>query len=126
KCSLARYWPRQTHRRLRIAHSMPPMRLQTSACPNLRGATLGRCFSLQVRNGSSTNGLRWSAERIASGKMRASSTRRWLRFRAEKRETDTETDMMSALEEKLKEAIVGELKRQAADKPQALSVSDSP
>jgi hypothetical protein len=34
--------------------------------------------------------------------------------------------MTSALDEKLKEAIVGELKRQAADKPQALSVSDSP
>ena len=34
--------------------------------------------------------------------------------------------MTSALDEKLKEAIVGELKRQAADKPQALGVSDSP
>jgi hypothetical protein len=45
---------------------------------------------------------------------------------AEKRAIDTETEMTSALDEKLKEAIVGELKRQAADKPQALSVSDSP
>jgi hypothetical protein len=43
-----------------------------------------------------------------------------------KREIDTETEMTSALDEKLKEAIVGELKRQAADKPQALGVSDSP
>jgi hypothetical protein len=34
--------------------------------------------------------------------------------------------MPSALDEKLKEAIVGELKRQAADRPQTLSVSDSP
>jgi hypothetical protein len=33
--------------------------------------------------------------------------------------------MPSALDEKLKEAIVGELKRQAADKPQSLGVSDS-
>ena len=33
--------------------------------------------------------------------------------------------MVSALDEKLKEAIVGELKRQAADKPQSLNVSDS-
>jgi len=33
--------------------------------------------------------------------------------------------MVSALDEKLKEAIVGELKRQAADKPQSLSVNDS-
>ena len=33
--------------------------------------------------------------------------------------------MPSALDEKLKEAIVGELKRQAADRPQTLSVSDS-
>jgi hypothetical protein len=32
---------------------------------------------------------------------------------------------MSALDEKLKEAIVGELKRQAADSPQSLSVNDS-
>ena len=34
--------------------------------------------------------------------------------------------MTSALGEKLREAIVGELKRQAADKPEALRVSDSP
>jgi hypothetical protein len=34
-------------------------------------------------------------------------------------------EMASALDEKLKEAIVGELKRQAADKPQSLSVSAS-
>jgi hypothetical protein len=33
--------------------------------------------------------------------------------------------MASASDEKLKEAIVGELKRQAADKPQLLSVNDS-
>jgi hypothetical protein len=33
--------------------------------------------------------------------------------------------MASALDEKLKEAIVGELKRQAADKPQSLRISDS-
>ena len=33
--------------------------------------------------------------------------------------------MVSALDEKLKEAIVGELKRQSADKPQSLSVNDS-
>jgi hypothetical protein len=33
--------------------------------------------------------------------------------------------MVSTLDEKLKEAIVGELKRQAADKPQSLSVNDS-
>lgn len=33
--------------------------------------------------------------------------------------------MASALDEKLKEAIVGELKRQAADKPQSLTVSAS-
>jgi hypothetical protein len=33
--------------------------------------------------------------------------------------------MVSALDEKLKEAIVGELKRQAADNSQALSVSES-
>lgn len=33
--------------------------------------------------------------------------------------------MASALDEKLKEAIVDELKRQAADKPQLLSVNDS-
>jgi hypothetical protein len=33
--------------------------------------------------------------------------------------------MVSALDEKLREAIVGELKRQAADKPQSLSVNDS-
>jgi hypothetical protein len=32
---------------------------------------------------------------------------------------------MSALDEKLKEAIVSELKRQAADRPQSLSVNDS-
>jgi sugar-specific transcriptional regulator TrmB len=44
----------------------------------------------------------------------------------EMREIDTETEMTSALDEKLKEAIIGELKRQAADKPQALSVRDSP
>jgi hypothetical protein len=39
---------------------------------------------------------------------------------------DSETEMPSALDEKLKEAIVGELKRQAADRPQTLSVSESP
>jgi hypothetical protein len=39
---------------------------------------------------------------------------------------DTEIEMPSALDEKLKEAIVGELKRQAADRPQTLSVSDTP
>jgi hypothetical protein len=33
--------------------------------------------------------------------------------------------MVSALDEKLKEAIVGELKRQAADRPQSLRVNDS-
>jgi hypothetical protein len=33
--------------------------------------------------------------------------------------------MASVLDEKLKEAIVGELKRQAADKPQSLNVNDS-
>ena len=33
--------------------------------------------------------------------------------------------MASVLDEKLKDAIVGELKRQAADKPQLLKVSDS-
>jgi hypothetical protein len=33
--------------------------------------------------------------------------------------------MVSALDQKLKEAIVDELKRQAADKPQSLSVKDS-
>jgi len=33
--------------------------------------------------------------------------------------------MVSALNEKLKEAIVGELKRQAADRPQSLMVNDS-
>jgi hypothetical protein len=33
--------------------------------------------------------------------------------------------MVSALDEKLEEAIVGELKRQAADKPQSLSVDES-
>lgn len=33
--------------------------------------------------------------------------------------------MASALDEKLKEAIVGELKRQAADKPQSLRISNS-
>jgi hypothetical protein len=33
--------------------------------------------------------------------------------------------MVSTLDEKLKEAIVGELKRQAADKPQSLNVNDS-
>jgi hypothetical protein len=33
--------------------------------------------------------------------------------------------MASALDEKLKEAIVGELKRQAAEKPQSLSVNDA-
>jgi hypothetical protein len=33
--------------------------------------------------------------------------------------------MVSVLDEKLKEAIVGELKRQAADRPQSLSVNDS-
>jgi hypothetical protein len=33
--------------------------------------------------------------------------------------------MVSALDEKLKEAIVHELKRQAADKPYSLSVNDS-
>ena len=33
--------------------------------------------------------------------------------------------MTSALDEKLKEAIVHELKRQAADKPHSLSVNDS-
>jgi hypothetical protein len=33
--------------------------------------------------------------------------------------------MVSVLDEKLKEAIVGELKRQAADRPQSLRVSDS-
>jgi len=32
---------------------------------------------------------------------------------------------MSVLDEKLKEAIVSELKRQAADRPQSLSVNDS-
>ena len=41
-------------------------------------------------------------------------------------DVDRETEMPSALDEKLKEAIVGELKRQAADRPQTLSVSDSP
>jgi hypothetical protein len=39
---------------------------------------------------------------------------------------DTETEMPSTLDEKLKEAIVGELKRQAADRPQTLSVRDTP
>jgi hypothetical protein len=34
--------------------------------------------------------------------------------------------MTSALDERLKEAIVGELKRQAADRPQTLSVGYSP
>jgi hypothetical protein len=33
--------------------------------------------------------------------------------------------MASVLDEKLKEAIVGELKRQAADRPHSLKVSDS-
>jgi hypothetical protein len=33
--------------------------------------------------------------------------------------------MVSVLDEKLKEAIVGELKRQAADRPQSLRVNDS-
>jgi hypothetical protein len=33
--------------------------------------------------------------------------------------------MVSALEEKLEQAIVGELKRQAADKPRSLNVDDS-
>jgi hypothetical protein len=33
--------------------------------------------------------------------------------------------MVSVLDEKLKEAIVGELKRQAANRPQSLSVNDS-
>jgi hypothetical protein len=33
--------------------------------------------------------------------------------------------MASVLDEKLKEAIVGELKRQAADKPHSLQVSDA-
>lgn len=33
--------------------------------------------------------------------------------------------MASALDEKLEQAIVGELKRQAADTPQSLSVDDS-
>jgi len=32
---------------------------------------------------------------------------------------------MSVLDEKLKEAIVSELKRQAANRPQSLSVNDS-
>ena len=41
-------------------------------------------------------------------------------------DVDTEIEMPSVLDEKLKEAIVGELKRQAADRPQTLSVSDSP
>ncbi|MGY2901429.1 hypothetical protein [Bradyrhizobium sp. URHC0002] len=41
-------------------------------------------------------------------------------------DVDPETEMPSALDEKLKEAIVGELKRQAAGRPQTLSVSDSP
>lgn len=41
-------------------------------------------------------------------------------------DVDTEIEMPSVLDEKLKEAIVGELKRQAADSPQTLSVSDSP
>jgi hypothetical protein len=34
--------------------------------------------------------------------------------------------MPSALDEKLMEAIVGELKRQAADNPRSLGVSESP
>jgi hypothetical protein len=33
--------------------------------------------------------------------------------------------MAAVLDEKLKEAIVGELKRQAADRPQSLKVSNS-
>jgi len=33
--------------------------------------------------------------------------------------------MPSPLDEKLKEALVGELKRQAAEQPQSLRVSDS-
>jgi hypothetical protein len=41
-------------------------------------------------------------------------------------DVDTETDMTSALAEKLKEASLGESKRQAANRPQTLSVSYSP
>jgi hypothetical protein len=66
-------------------------------------------FLRRVRNGFSTNGLRWNAERLGSGN-----------------DVDPETEMPSALDEKLREAIVGELKRQAADRPQTLSVSESP
>jgi hypothetical protein len=66
-------------------------------------------FLRRVRNGFSINGLRLNAERLGVG---TTLIRR--------------TNMASALNEKLKEAIVGELKRQAADRPQTLSVSDSP
>jgi hypothetical protein len=37
-------------------------------------------------------------------------------------DVDPETEMPSALDEKLKEAIVGELKRQAADRPQTRAI----
>jgi hypothetical protein len=38
---------------------------------------------------------------------------------------EEQIEMVSALDEKLKEAIVDELKRQSPEKPQSLSVHDS-